>query len=115
LGRKATTAVASLKGAGLLTAVDLGLAGLAVWMSALAFVAALGLAMLVESAALMLLGGALSLSGQEGVRRLVALISKVETKWTEGERESIEAKAEAYALIGVLLFLESLALAAATA
>ncbi len=111
---KAATAVASVKVAAVITLVDLGLAG-AVWAAAaVGFVAALGLVLLVESAALMLLGGALSFSGQEGVRRLVALVSKTETKVTRADLQDLEAKAAAYALVGVLLFVESMALAAAT-
>jgi hypothetical protein len=114
LGRKAAV-VASLKGAGLVTAADLVLAGLVALAAAAGFVALLGLALLVESAALMLVGGALSFSGQEGVRRLAALLSKGQTKATKSELQSLEAKAETYALMGVLLFVESLALAFLTA
>ena len=115
MGRKASTAVASFKGAGLVTLVDFVLAGLAVLMAAAGFVPALGLALLVESAALMLVGGALSFSGQEGVRRLATLLTKTQTRATKAELQSNEARAETYALIGVLLFVESIALAAVTA
>jgi len=115
LGRKATTVVASLKGAGVITIADLILAGLAVWVAAWGFLPALGLALLVESAALMLVGGALSFSGQEGTRRLVALLNKTETRATKAELQDLESRAATYALVGVLLFVESLALAAATA
>jgi hypothetical protein len=114
LGRKAATVVASLKGAGLVTLVDFVLGGLAVWTGVAGFVGVLGLALLIESAALMLVGGALSFSGQEGVRRLAALLSKTQTKATKAELQSIEARAGAYALMGVLLFAGSLALAAFT-
>ena len=114
MGRKAATATTSLKGAGLITVVDVGLAGLGSADAAVGFVAALGLVMLVESAALMLLGGALNLSGQAGVRRLAALLTKTDVKVTKADLGDLDAKAAAYALIGVILFVESLALAAMT-
>jgi hypothetical protein len=115
LGRKAATAVKSLKGAGLITIVDLGLAGLAGSATALGLVGALGLVLLVESAALMLLGGALSFSGQAGVRKATALLTGIKTEVTKAELADLDAKAAAYALAGALLFVESLVLAAATA
>jgi hypothetical protein len=115
LGRKAATAKTSLKGAGLITIVDVGLAGLVWWATAVGFVAALGLVMLLESAALMLLGGALSFGGQPGVRRLTALLSGTRTEVTKADLQDLDAKAATYALVGALLFVESLALAVATA
>jgi hypothetical protein len=115
LGRKAATAISSLKGAALITAADVGLAGLASFALRLDFVASVGLAMLLESAALMLIGGALSFSGWPGVRRFTALLTQTNTEATKSELTDLEAKAATYALVGALLFVESLALAAATA
>lgn len=115
MGRKAATAISSLKGAALITAADVGLAGLASFALRLDFVASVGLAMLLESAALMLIGGALSFSGWPGVRRFTALLTQTNTEATKSELTDLEAKAATYALVGALLFVESLALAAATA
>jgi hypothetical protein len=114
MGRKVAIATTSLKGAGLITLVDLGLAGLARAGMGMDFLAALGLVLLLESAVLMLIGGALSFSGQESVRRLVALVSRTQTKVTKADLLDLDSKAAAYALVGVLLFVESLTLAAAT-
>ena len=115
MGGKAATAIASVKGAGLVTVVDLGLAGLSSALLGAGFVAALGLVMLVESAALMLIGGALSFGGQPGVRKLTGVLTGEKVEASRSELESLDAKAATFALAGVLLFLESLALAAATA
>jgi hypothetical protein len=115
LGKKAGTAIASAKGAALVTVVDLAVAGLVSVAVAIGFVAALGLILLLESAGLMLLGGALSFSGQPGVRRLAGLLSGTKIEMSKSDVESVDARAAAFALAGVLLFLESLALAAATA
>jgi len=115
LGGKAATAIASVKGAGLVTVIDLGVAGLSSAVVATGFVAALGLVMLVESAALMLIGGALSFGGQPGVRKLTGVLTGEKVEASRSELESLDAKAATFALAGVLLFLESLALAAATA
>ena len=95
--------------------VDLGVAGVSSLTIATGFVAALGLVLLVESAALMLLGGALSFSGQPGVRKLTQVLTGTKVEASKSDLESLDAKAAAFALIGVLLFVESLALAAATA
>jgi hypothetical protein len=114
LGRKAKTVATTFKGVGLITAVDVALAGAALESIKVGFVAALGVILLLESAALMLLGGALSFSGQPGVRKLTALLTGTQTLVTKADLDDLDAKAAAYALIGVLLFVESLALAAAT-
>jgi hypothetical protein len=114
LGRKAKAAATTFKGVGIATAVDLGIAGLATAFVGAGFVAALGLILLLESAALMLLGGALSFSGQPSVRKMTALLTGTRTTVTKVDLDELDAKAAAYALMGVLLFAESLALAAAT-
>jgi hypothetical protein len=114
LGRKAATGIASVKGALLVTIIDLGVAGLSSAVVATAFVPALGLIMLVESAGLMLLGGALSFSGQPGMRKLTGLFTGARIEVTKADLEGLDARAAAFALAGVLLFLESLALAATT-
>jgi hypothetical protein len=115
LGRKAETAVKSFEGAGIITLVDVGLAGIASSAAHVGVVAALGLVLLLESAALMLFGGALSFSGQTGVRKLTTLLTGMKVEPTKGDLADLEAKAAACALVGVFLFVESLALAAATA
>jgi len=115
LGRKAATAIASIKGAALATTMDLVVAGVSTVVFATGFVAAFGLVLLLESAALMLIGGALSFSGQPGVRKLTQLLAGTKIEVAKSDIESLDAKAAAFALVGVLLFLESLALAAATA
>ena len=115
MGRKAATVTASLKGAGVITVIDLGLAGLARTVAAIDFVGALGLILLIESAALMLLGGALSFSGQTGVRRVTALLTGTKTDVTKAQLADLDSKAATIALAGVLLFVESLLLATLTA
>jgi hypothetical protein len=115
LGKKAATAIASVKGAALVTVVDVVVAGLLSAAVAMGFVAAFGLVLLLESAGLMLLGGALSFSAQPGVRRLTGVLSGSRIEASKSDIESVDAKAATFALVGVLLFLESLALAAATA
>jgi hypothetical protein len=112
LGRKAKTAIASAKGAGVITAIDIGVAGVSSVAVAAGFLPVLGLVMLIESAGLMLLGGALSFSGQPGIRRITSALTRTDV--SKSDLEDVEAKAATYALVGVLLFLESLVLAAAT-
>jgi len=113
LGRIARTALGSLKGAGIVTAIDIGASGVAAVVFSVGFLPALGLVMLVESAGLMLLGGALSFAGQPGVRKVTGLVTRTNIE-VKSDLDDMEAKAATFALVGVLLFLESLALAAAT-
>jgi hypothetical protein len=105
----------SVKGAFVVTIIDLGVAGVSSFALDVGFVASLGLVLLLESAALMLIGGALSFGGQPGVRRLTWLLTGTKVEASKSDIESLDAKAATVALAGVLLFLESLALAAATA
>jgi len=114
MGRKAATAMASIKGAGIITVVDVGLAVAVSAANVVGFVAALGLALLVESASLMLIGGAMSFSGQPGVRKLTSLLTKTNIRVTSADLVQLDAYAAAFALVGVFLFVESLALAAFT-
>jgi len=114
LGRKAAIAFKSLQGAALVTLVDLALSLLATAAFAMDLVAAFGLALLLEGAGLMLLGGALSFGGQAGVRNLTGILTGTHHKVTKTDLDDLEAKAATFALIGILLFVESLALAAAT-
>ena len=114
MGRIVATAIASVKGAVVVTVIDLGVAWLSSAVVVMGFVAALGLVMLVESAALMLLAGALSFSGQPGVRKLTGLLTGTKIEASKSVMEILDAKAATLALVGILLFLESLSLAAAT-
>src|SRR2546430_4889958 len=113
LFRSAATAIAiaSVKGAALVTMVDLGVAGVSSLTIATGFLAALGLVLLVESAALMLLGGALSFSAQPGARKVTQLVTGTKAEALESDLESLDAKAAAFALVRVLIFVVGLRLA----
>jgi len=115
MGRRSAAAARSLKMAVAITVVDLGVALFGRAITTMSFVALLGLVMLVESAGLMLFAGALSFSSQPGVRRLAAVVTRTEVKVTKMDLADIDAKAAVYALVGGLLFLESLVLATLTA
>ncbi len=114
MGRNTRAAIASVKGAGVVTAIDVGVAGVATFFVTAGFLPVLGLVLLIESAALMLLGGALSFGGQPSTRRLTSLLTRTNIEVSKSQLEDVEAKAATVALVGVFLFLESLALAAAT-
>jgi hypothetical protein len=114
LGRNTRAAIASVKGAAVVTAIDIAIAGLSSFFVTAGFLPILGLVLLLESAGLMLLGGALSFSSQPSTRRLTSILTKTKIEVSKPQLEDVEAKAATIALVGVLLFLESLALAAAT-
>jgi len=107
-------AVASAKGAAVVTGIDLGVAFVVSGPLSIGYVPALGLVTLLESAILMLLGGALSFSGQPGVRKLTAFLTRTRMEVSRADLEDLDAMAAVFALVGVMLFLESLAISAAS-
>ncbi len=114
MNKYARTAISSLGEASLISAIDLVLAAVALALFRTQILEAFGLILLVESSALMLMGGAVSFTGQEGVRRLASLMTRVELKPGARDAENNEMKAALYALTGVILFVESSILATLT-
>lgn len=110
LHRYAKTALASLREAALISVINFVPAIVGVAFFAAGFVPALGLILLIESAGLMLVGGALSFSGQKGVRKLVSAMTNLDLG-SEKDGTDADMKAALYSLTGVLLFAESLILA----
>lgn len=114
MNKYARTAISSLGEASLISAIDLVLALVALALFRTGILAVFGLILLVESSALMLIGGALSFTGQEGFRRLASLMIRVELKPEVRHVDKSEMKAALYAITGVILFLESSVLAVLT-
>ena len=114
LNKYSRTAISSLGEASLISAIDLVLALVALALFRTGVLAVFGLILLVESSALMLIGGAVSFTGQEGIRRLTSLLTRIELKPDARDAEKSEMKAALYALTGVILFVESTVLAALT-
>jgi hypothetical protein len=106
--------ISSLKEAFLINAIDVVPAILGLILFRAGVLEAFGLILLLESSGLMLLGGALSFTGQEGIRRLASVLSKVDMNADEREIRKNEMKAGLYVLTGVMLFAESSVLAALT-
>ena len=114
MNKYSRTAISSLGEASLISAIDLVLALVALALFRTGILAVFGLILLVESSALMLIGGAVSFTGQEGIRRLTSLLTRIELKPDARDAEKSEMKAALYALTGVILFVESTVLAALT-
>jgi hypothetical protein len=114
LNKYARTAISSLGEASLISAIDLVLAVVALALFRTGVLEAFGLILLLESSALMLMGGAVSFAGQEGFQRLASLLTRVELKPGARDGEKNEMKAALYALTGVILFVESSVLASLT-
>jgi hypothetical protein len=107
--------ISSLGEAAVISLIDVVPAYVALLFFRTGLIEALGLILLVESSGLLLLGGALSFTGQEGFRRLASVLAKVELKSTEKEDKKTEMKAALYVLTGVILLVESSVLAILTA
>ena len=74
----------------------------------------LGLVLLLESVALMLMGGAMEIGGTASATRLYTILRRKRFDWNTGEYKKAQARGAFYSLIGVMFFLESLALALVT-
>ena len=109
-------AVLSLREAAVLSAIDAGGSLALQVLLQVPFVDSYGLILLIESAVLMLVGGAMSFAGQGGVRYVVDVFSRRATgkKISPGkdELEKSELRAALYAITGFLLFSEAIVLTA---
>jgi len=114
LGRLADIGTACLKEAALISLIDIALAAGASFVLPIGTIPALGLILLLESAALMLLGGALSFAGQPGVRKVLGFLVTESEHAGAARVEDVDARAAVYALTGGLLFVESMTLAVLT-
>ena len=109
-------AVSSVKEAALISAIDLVVSAFLLLAFGFFFLDTFGIILLVEGAGLLLVGGALGFAGQAGVRRVASMIGLFGRKDTGGtsEKEAVasnDVRAAFYMLTGVVLFLESFALA----
>lgn len=75
-----------------------------------AFISALGLILLIESAGLMLIGGALDLARSASAKKILSLVRIKQSEKTN-KNEDTSRKAGIFSLTGVILFLEALILA----
>ena len=67
--------------------------------------------LLLESVAMMLVGGALEIGGTASTRRLFSILTRNKFEWTAGEYRKTQAKGALYTITGVLFFVEALSLA----
>jgi uncharacterized membrane protein YdfJ with MMPL/SSD domain len=111
LNKYVRVAISSAEEAILISVINVIAGLIAILVFNLSIIATLGLILLVESAALMLVGGALGLGGQEGIRKLASTLTKVDFRISEKDLQRSEMKAAIYSLTGVLLFVESFVLA----
>ncbi len=79
------------------------------------FLAAFGLIVLVESSALMLVGGAMSFGGDPGARRAFTLLGWKRREVTREDYQRAQHRAALYTTAGLMLFAEALMLALAFA
>jgi UPF0716 family protein affecting phage T7 exclusion len=104
----------SLKEGALITLIDVPISFLAGWLLATPGLDVLGFILLLESVALMLIGGAVELGATPSAQRAVSIIRRKTFEWSPGEYKKVQARGAFYSLIGVIFFLESMALAVAT-
>jgi len=110
-----------VKEALIITAIDFVAAAVAVPLFGVRILDSIGLILLLEGAVIMLVGGALSFTGEASVRRVVTIMGLLERaprneRNLQGtsERERIglgDVRAAFYVITGLLLFSESMILA----
>lgn len=108
------TLISSLKEGALITLIDIPISFLLGFFLATPGLDVLGFVLLLESVALMLTGGAMEIGGTASAFRLYAIFRRKKFEWSSGEYKKVQARGAFYSLVGVLFFLESLALALTT-
>jgi hypothetical protein len=104
----------SAKESALITAIDVPasfLLGIALRIPTLDM---FGLVLLLESVALMLVGGAMEIGGTASAKRIETIFSRKKFEWNAKEYKMTQARGAFYSIIGVIFFAEALALAFAT-
>ncbi len=104
-------ASSALKEATLISALNIPISGLLLLVLRFGFVETLGFVLLLEAVALMLVGGAMDLSGAASTKLIQSIFSKRKEEWKREEHSNLQKKAAVYSLTGVFLFAESLLLA----
>ena len=74
----------------------------------------LGFLLLLESVALMLVGGAVEFGGTPSARRAFSLVRRKKFDWSADEYKKVQARGAFYSIVGVMFFVESLTLALVT-
>ena len=77
------------------------------------FLDADGFILLLEAAALMLVGGAIDLGASASGRKVMSLIERKESDWNKLEYQNHTRRASVYTMAGLFLFAEALVLAVA--
>jgi hypothetical protein len=110
--------LSSLKEAALISGIDVVAALAILFIFQFAFLDVFGLILLGEAAGLMLVGGAVSFSGQPGVRHIASLVGIFGKKQESSSAPRgdlritrTDVRAAFYIITGVVLFTESMALA----
>lgn len=106
--------VSSLKEGALITLIDVPVAFLLGLFFSASGLSVLGLILLLESVVLMLLGGAVEMGGTASVVRLSSIVMRKKFDWSPVEYKKVQARGAFYSLVGVMFFVESLALAVLT-
>lgn len=107
-------AVSAFKEGAILTAIDVPVSFVIGLVLDAPFTSVLGFLLLLESVALMLIGGATELGGTPSAKRIFSLLSRKEFDWSASEFKKVESRGAFYSIIGVMFFVEALALAFAT-
>lgn len=108
------TLVSSLEEGVLLTLIDVPVSFVIGVLLATPGLNVLGFLLLLESVALMLIGGAVEFGGTPSAKRATSLIRRKKFDWDAGEYKRVQARGAFYSIIGVMFFLESLTLALVT-
>jgi hypothetical protein len=94
-----------------IAAIDAGVVAVAYLALGWGVVDTFGLVILIEAAFLMLVGGAMEFATSSSGRAFFSFVTKRKSLPSAEELKKAEGRAATFALVGVLLFLEALALA----
>ena len=105
--------IGSAKETALISLLNVPISFVAALLLRTGFFDAEGFILLLEAAALMLVGGAIDLGASASGRRVMSLIERKESDWNKHEYQKHARRASVYTLAGLFLFGEALVLAVA--
>ncbi len=108
----AGVSLSSVKEGALFNGINLPIAAVATYALGFKFFDAVGLILLLEATGLMIAGGAMEMGATASTRRLVSIFQGKKLEWSRRDYSAAQMRGAVFTLTGVLLFAESLLMAA---
>ncbi len=108
----AGASLSSVKEGAIFNGINVPIAAIATYLLGFKFVDAIGLVLLLEATGLMISGGAMEMGAAPSTKRLVSIFQGKRMEWSRKDYNEAQRRGAVFAITGVLLFAESLLMAA---